>query len=92
MHIKCPDTANNKERYSIYFPMVIYHEIDTKFAFLAHLVEKLEPKPICWCQYCGGHIVAAILDFMKTSNTKNVCIYMIDQPEKFRVNIPQFKK
>ena len=29
--------------------------------------------------------------FIKTSNTKNVCIYIIDQHVKFRGNIPQFK-
>ena len=39
----------------------------------------------------GGHIVAAILDFMETCNTKNVHMYVIDQPVKFRGNIPQFK-
>ena len=39
----------------------------------------------------NANIVAAILDFMKTSNTKNVCIYIIDQHVKFRGNIPQFK-
>ena len=31
----------------------------------------------------NANIVAAILDFMKTSNTKNVCIYIIDQHVKF---------
>ena len=35
--------------------------------------------------------MAAILDFMESSNTKNVCIYIIDQPVKFRGIISQFK-
>ena len=35
--------------------------------------------------------MAAILDFMETCNTKNVHMYTIDQPVKFRGNIPQFK-
>ena len=39
----------------------------------------------------GGHIVAAILDIMETFNKKNVHMYTIDQPVKFRGNIPQFK-
>ena len=61
MHNKGPDTPNNKISYSIESPMVRHHEIDTKFAFLAHLVQKLEAKPIFWVltlwrPYCGGHI------------------------------------
>ena len=72
--------------------MVSNHELDTKFAFLSHLVQELKPINLIYgSQYCGGHVVAAILDFMKTSNTNNVCLYIIDQPVKFRGNIPQFK-
>ena len=71
--------------------MVRHHEIDTNFAFLAHLVQKLEPNLFSGRLYYGGHVVAAILDFMETCNTKNVHMYTIDQPVKFRENIPQFK-
>ena len=92
MHNKGPDTSNNKISYSIESPMVRHHEIDTKFVFLAHLVQKLEAKPIfSGSLHYGGHIVADILDFMETCNTKNVRIYTIDQPVKFRGNILQFK-
>ena len=92
MHNKGPDTPNNKISYSFESPMVRHHEIDTRFAFLAHLVQKLEAKPIFWVlTLCKDHIVAAILDFMETCNTKNVHMYTIDQPVKFRGNIPQFK-
>ena len=38
MQIKGPDTANHINKYSIEFLMVRNHEIDTKFAFIAHVV------------------------------------------------------
>ena len=41
MQIECPDTPNHEDKYSIAFLMVKNHEIDTKFASLAHLVQKL---------------------------------------------------
>ena len=41
MQIKGPDTPNHKYLYSIEFLMARNHEIDTKFASLAHVVQKL---------------------------------------------------
>ena len=41
MQIKCPDTPNHKYLYSIEFLMARNHEIDAKFASLAHVVQKL---------------------------------------------------
>ena len=39
--VKGPDPSNHKDTYSIEIIMVRNHEIDTKFASLAHLVQKL---------------------------------------------------
>ena len=41
MQIKGTDTANHSNKYSNEFLMVTNHEIDTKFASQAHLVQKL---------------------------------------------------
>ena len=49
MHDVCLDTPNNKNRYSIESLMVRNPEIDTKIAFLAHLVLKLEPNLFSGC-------------------------------------------
>ena len=61
MQIKGPDTPNHKNKYSSGFPMLWNHEIDTKFAFLAHLVQKLSPSYVL----IGANIEAAILDFQQ---------------------------
>ena len=61
MQIKGPDTPNHKDKYSIEFLMLWNHEIDTKFAFLAHLVKKLSPSYVL----IGANIEAAILDFQQ---------------------------
>ena len=57
MHNKGPDTPNNKMSYSIESPMVRHHETDTKFVFLAHLVQKLEAKTY----FLRPYIMVAIL-------------------------------
>ena len=57
MQMKGPDTPNHKDKYSIEFLMLWNHEIDTKFLFLAHLVQKLLLKLFSdRGQYWGGHI------------------------------------
>lgn len=61
MQIKGPDTPNHKNKYSIEIPMLWNHEIDTKFAFLGHQVQKLGPSYVL----IGANIEAAILDFQQ---------------------------
>ena len=46
-----PDTTNHNDKHSIEFLMVRNHKIDTKFAFLAHLVQKLQLKTLFWPPY-----------------------------------------
>ena len=53
MQIRVLDTPNHNDKHSNMFVMVKKkHEIDTKFAFVAHLVQKIQPKPFIG----GGHI------------------------------------
>ena len=61
MKIRVPDTPNQNGKYSKVFVMVKKHEIDTKFAFVAHLVQMLQPKP---------YLVAAILDLAAMATPK----------------------
>ena len=44
MQIRGPDTPNHDDKYSIEFAMLKNYNIDTKFAFLLHLVQRLSPK------------------------------------------------
>ena len=39
MLIRCPDTPNHKDDFSIIFLIVKKHEMDTKFGFVAHLAQ-----------------------------------------------------
>ena len=64
MQIKGPDTPNHKDKYSIEFHMLWNHKIDTKFAFLAHLLQKLSPSYVL----IGTNIEAAILDFQQQND------------------------
>ena len=52
MQIRVLDTPNHNDKHSNMFVMVKEHEIDTKFAFVAHQIQKLRPKPFI----DGGHI------------------------------------
>ena len=43
MQIRARDTPNHNNKHSNMFVMVKEHEIDTKFAFVAHLIQKILP-------------------------------------------------
>ena len=61
MQIRVPETPNRNDKHSNVFAMVKKHEIDTKFVFIAHLVQKLQPKPF---------YMAAILDLAPMATPK----------------------
>ena len=52
MQIDVLDTPNHNYEHSNTFVMVKDHEIDTKFAFVAHLIQRSLPKNIL----SGGHV------------------------------------